>query len=345
MNTRTALRRMAAQAFPDDERLRRMVPEAERAHGLHRILGDPRLYPVPDPVPRGRRWGPVLVVGVVVVAVLAAVAVFVLPGPVGERPLPEVAGPAPAPTLTTGADPAEVLGRLADRAAAQPPLPAEPFDYMHSVGWGLTESEDGLPVRPEEEDRGELESWLNADGLGRLRHWGGTTGNEVYDSGADRPVDLVGESGWVPRVADLPTDPAALEAALLALRQAPYEVTLLYDLMVRTWGYQVLEPQQQAAFLRLLATKDDVRVLGPATDRVGRGGIAVVLSQTQDGPIDPTTGLPYFSSVVTNTLILDQQTGALLSAERVETEGDGSTVSNTTVLLATGRVGSIAERP
>ena len=248
-------------------------------------------------------------------------------------------------------EPPELLSRLADRAAAQPPLPAGPFDYLHTRGWLPTDTvltdgplpagtpvPFGDPVPAGDEDWRESEAWSDADGRGRLRHWGNTTGDEVFDSGTDAPVDLERP----PRAAHLPTDSAALEAALLALRTEPADISHLYDLMTRTWAHQVLDPPVQAAFLRLLATKDNVRVLGPATDRLGREGVAFATSE--ESTLGEARSRP--TSTTAHTLIFDPQTGALLTDERVRIGPDGRLMLRSALaLLHTGRVASIGERP
>jgi hypothetical protein len=256
-----------------------------------------------------------------VTAVLAAVAVFLLPG--AAQPLPQVAAPAPA----TEIDSAEVLGQLADLAAAQPPPPAKPFDYLHLITWG------GPPGEPEL--RTEDEVWLNDDGVGRRLS---TTDGEVSDTGARDPV---GDFGPPPRMPDLPTDPAALEAALLATRTG-YDTSHLYDLMIRTWHFEVLDPQVNAAFLRLWATKDDVQVIGPTTDRLGRQGIGVTLTVVEYRASEPSVPSGF---VTTHTLVLDPQTGAPLGYDRYETYNDQPSMRNATAWLETGRVDSIDERP
>jgi hypothetical protein len=340
VSERTELQRMAAQAFPDQERLHRMVPEAARARGLQQILGERRLHAVPPPASGGRRWDPAMVVGVVVVWVLVAVAVFVLPGTVGERPLPEVAGPAPAPAPAPVADPAEVLGQLADRAAAQPPVPAKPSDYVRVMAWGPTTvfadgvetDRSGDPVIAGQEELVESESWSDADGFGRTRIRLG----EGSDSGTGSVTDIGSGAG---EVRYLPADPAAFEAALLALRAGGWETPSVYDRMVLIWSGQVVEPPVQAAFLRLLATKDGVQVLGPVTDRVGRQGLAVTVSH----PGRPTGQSS--PNRIDYRFVVDPATGALLEYERADFDRDRCTSRRGTVWLDRGRVDSIAEFP
>jgi hypothetical protein len=336
MNMRTALRRMAAQAFPDDERLRRMVPEAERARRLHRILGDRRLHPVPDPAPGGRRWAPVLGVGVVVVAVLAVVAVFVLPGSVGDPPLTGTADQAlPAPSVTT--DLATTLAQLADRAAAQPPVADGPYDYVHVRGIYPTRLEypDGTVTIEEDEVR-DRETWAGDDGVGRVVDSYPDQG-DAHDGG---PMD---ES---PRV-DLPTDPAALEDVLVSEVWNPLRTPTLYFAMEQVWSTQVVQPPAQAAMLRLLASKPDVRVVGPTTDRLGRPGFAVAVTETGEIRGD---AVDKRRAVIEHTLIFDQRTGGLLAFEAVvveggETSGPRPLSWGHLMLLEATRVGSLDERP
>jgi hypothetical protein len=335
MNTRTALRRMAAQAFPDEERLRRMVPEAERARRLHRILGDRRLHPVPDPASRGRRWVPVLGVGVVVVAVLAAVAVFVLRGPVGDPPLTGAAGQAPpAPSVTT--DLATTLAQLADRAAAQPPVADGPYDYVHVRGIYPTRLvyPDGTVTIEEDEVR-ERETWAGDDGVGRAVD--SFPGGEAHESG---PIEEF------PRL-DLPTDPVALEDVLVSEVWNPLRTPTLYFAMEQVWSTQVVQPSVQAALLRLLASKPDVRVVGPTTDRLGRPGLAVEVTETGEIRGD---AVEKRRAVIEHTLIFDQQTGGLLAFEAVvidggENPGPRPLSRGHLMLLEATRVGSLDERP
>jgi len=342
MNTRTALRRMAAQDVPTADRMRRASPEGLRAHSLHRILGARRAHPTPEPAPGGRRWGPVLVVGVVVVAVLAAVAVFVLPGAVGERRLDGVAEPALAPSLPpiTSTDVREVLEQLADRAAARPPLPDAEFDYIRTTSWEAPTLPDGQPDLDAPRVQQDSEAW-RGDAEQRLVHLEG--GRIVRDSGVG--------SAYAPRVADLPTEPDALADVLSA--QIPQILVEARPCLVMQWlwWHQAIQPQVQAAFLRLLATRGEVRLEGPVTDPIGRQGIAVVVTDRGTVFGDPPGAE---QAVVESTLVLDPATGDVLHRAPVLVRGgEGSyayagphpvTLGSTTV-VGTGRVDSTTERP
>lgn len=336
MNTRTALRRMAAQTFPDDERLRRMVPDAERARRLHRILGDRSPRSVPGPASAGRPWGPVLLVGVAVVAVLAAVAVFVLPGPVGDPPLTGTADQAgPAPMTTT--DLATTLPQLADRAAAQPPPADGPYDYVHVRGIypsGVLYPDGTFTV--EDDEVRDRETWSGDDGVGR-----------AVDTfvGRGGPHDSGPTEGFA-RL-DLPTDPAALEDVLVSEVWNPLRTPTLYFAMEQVWSSQVVRPPVQAALLRLLASKQDVRVAGPTTDRLGRPGLAVEVTETGEIRGDAADKR---RAVIEHTLIFDQRTGGLLAFEAVVVEGGEDPGPRPrsrghVMLLTATRVGSLDERP
>jgi hypothetical protein len=303
--------------------------------------GSPADERPPTAAPGHRRWGPVLVVGVVVVAVLAAVAVFVLPDPVQDRPLDEVAGPAPAPALTTSTDPAEALRQLADRAAAQPPVAGGRFDYVHTREWDRPRdpaTNQFIPDLPESQH--DSQRWRGA-GPGRVVAFVDEEFQFDQEVPAQRPLT------------DLPTEPDALERDLLT-GEPSVDVWpsgpcfAMRDL----WEGQVVEPQVQAAFLRLLASKDRIRLVGPVHDRLDRQGIAVEV--TEPAALGPTADAQKPDFV--HALILDPQTGSLLSWDSILVGGGGdplihvdteSGVVNVglTTWVSTGRVGSVDERP
>jgi hypothetical protein len=350
MSNRTGLERMAAQAFPTDDELRAMAPDHERAHGPHRIMREQRLRTaVPGRGPGHRRWGPILAVGVAVTAVLAAVAVFVLPGPVGDPPLTGTADHAPsAPALTGTADqtppvpamtvePASTLDELAERAAAQPALADEPYDYVHvrrirpDVVSSLPDLSDAAVVGESVVDQ---ERWASDDRLERN-----------LESSYDQELDM-SYVGGPPRLA-LPTDPAALEDVLVSNGWSPLRTVSRYYGMENAWSNQVIEPPVQAALLRLLASDPDVRVVGPSTDRLGRPGLAVAVTETGEFR-GHEPGKEH--AVIEHTMIFDQRTGALLAHENVLVEGGENagprplSLGHEMVVTAT-RVGSTTDRP
>jgi hypothetical protein len=77
------------------------------------------------------------------------------------------------------------------------------------------------------------------------------------------------------------------------------------------WSRQVVTRQVQSALLSILATQPDLIVEGMATDRAGRQGIAI--STTARSPQERTPAMRY-------VLIIDPDTGMLLSAEEVALE-------------------------
>jgi hypothetical protein len=337
MSNRTGLERMAAQAFPTDDELRAMAPDHERAHGPHRIMREQRLRTaVPGRGPGHRRWAPIAVVGVAVTAVLAAIAVFVLPGPVGDGPLTGTADQVPpAPAMT--AQPATTLEQLAERAAAQPPVADGPFDYVHVRGiYPVTYLHpDGTGTVEGDEVR-DRESWTSDDGTGRALDSYPDLGQE-YDWGPDD------ES---PRL-DLPTDLVALEDVVVSESWNPLRTPTLYFAMERVWSTQVVQPPVQAAMLRLLASKPEVRVVGPTTDRLDRPGLAVEVTETGEIRGD---AVDKRRAVIEHTMIFDQQTGGLLGYEAVlleggEFPGPHPLSRGHILLLEATRVGSLEERP
>jgi hypothetical protein len=325
VNTRSALRRVAAQSFPDEDRLQVMVPDAERTRRLHRILDDRRLHPVPDPAPGGRRWGPVLVIGVAVVAVLVAVAVFVLPGPVGERPLVGPADPVPAPTATVAPGPNDVLRQLADLAAAQPAAPPGRFDYVHTLTFGAQEGPESWNER---------ESWVDATRYGRVANGGP----------ADRGDFAVAEGPAImPAPVALPSDPERLDRYLRDRSQGQSDDPGPFLALRSLWTEQVIEPATQAALLRLVAARPDARVVGPVTDRAGREGIEVRV-------IEPTLQRGGPSYVLEHGFVFDQETGALLVCDLEVRDPDSASGSaplsmGYVLLLGSGRVDTVGERP
>jgi hypothetical protein len=279
---------MAAQGFPTDDELRAMAPDHERAHGPHRIMRDQRLRTaVPGRGPGHRRWAPIAVVGVAVTAVLAAIAVFVLPGPVGD---PSLTGPGPGPALTT-TDPVVVLEELADRAARRTPLPDERYDYVHAVIAGMTGPDDPAPVLV----RYELRSWLADDGSARYQQRGLDDVTRGRTGDYDQTNGPLGGAGRL----DLPTDPDAL-SALLATRELADDGSAAG--LIRSIGSiseQVVEPQVQASALRMLASRPGVRIERDAVDATGRRGTAAVATLSSDPAgavseealiVDPATG-------------------------------------------------------
>jgi hypothetical protein len=313
--TRAAVERMAAQAVPTPQQLHRADPTPEQE--LAAILARPRLGIAPPPPTRRRSWRPVLVV-CAVLAVLGALVVLVPALHGGQAPT-AVAPDAPATTSappprgaplsyrTTGVetDPAALMRRLADRAAAQPAPPRTgDISYVRIQGGGrrLSDSNPGYYVYGSE-------FWSAPDGSWQMV---GTP-----EGGPPEPPMQHGPEEGTPR-SSLSTDPAELERFLLATDKGvfysptPLAADWLSDLASRRQK-EVLDPAVQAAFLRVIATKEGMTVAGAVTDRVGRRGVGV--SATLHNPPEiggyPTVG-PESQDI---TLIFDPDTGALLDYE------------------------------
>ncbi len=97
-----------------------------------------------------------------------------------------------------------------------------------------------------------------------------------------------------------PTTPAELFAAVQRKWGGGERTDQLFTAIQTVWNTQPVRPGVHAAFLRLLAHRPDINLVGPVVDRAGRPGIAV-----------GTSG-PYGE----HHLIFDQTTGATLASER-----------------------------
>jgi hypothetical protein len=241
--------------------------------------------------------------------------------------------------LGRGADPAAAaaLNRAADNAAAQPAAGA---GYRHTKSEGANLSGVGgwpdhpngiwalVPVT--------REIWARSDGSGRVIE---TRGEPIWFGPADKAAwvavgspDLRGTpssdttfsltpSGLAPgtpqawpgslyyeNVDALPTDVAALrhvidERAAAGGGATDYErFTIVGDLLRET----VAAPQVRAALYRVAAGLGDVELIGSMTDRAGRTGTAVSMTNGQS-----SRGLER------RVLIFDPRTSALLAEEDV----------------------------
>ncbi|MCO1658273.1 hypothetical protein [Pseudonocardia humida] len=126
----------------------------------------------------------------------------------------------------------------------------------------------------------------------------------------------------------------------------PLRTPSLYDGMEGLWSGQAVEPSVRAARLRLLDSKPEVRVVGPTTDRLGRPGPAVTVTETGEFRGDPVQGR---AGVVEHELVFDQRTGGLLAHEPVLLDGGEHAgprpLSLGHEMLTATRVGSTDERP
>ncbi|GAB2593992.1 hypothetical protein Aab01nite_82460 [Paractinoplanes abujensis] len=154
---------------------------------------------------------------------------------------------------------------------------------------------------------------------------GPRTRRDIDHPNRSRTYPLGGTSLTAAQLEALPTDPAALRRWLLKLfkdvgmaEQTDYALFwsgrhLAFDLPV--------PPGVRAAAYRMLADVKGVTLLGPATDRRGRPGLAVACTRTGDNGKAGQT-----------SLIIDPRTGQAL-AEEDRTAGE---LTRYTILLRTG---------
>lgn len=326
----STVRRLAAHPAPTAEDLERIAPPEHRAATLARILADdvaphgrPNTAPS-APRPRGRRV-PVLAGATVALAAAVAVAVAVLPAP-GPEPFTTPALLTYTPT-EMGNDPMSVLDQLAERAAAQPPSgEAGRFAYVRTRGWyfDVVVTDAGATARVNPTER---EQWTAADGEGRIEET--RSGERTRTSGRYGGRELSS-------VQPLPTDPAALAAAIRPVDDQP---AAWMDAVASELLRRPVPPAVQSALLQVLARQRGLAVAGKVTDRAGRAGVALS-AVSRDG-----------GQTTKHILILDPATGAPLAQERVQLTGDLRTfvelpaTESYTLWLDTGWVDSVDERP
>jgi hypothetical protein len=242
--------------------------------------------------------------------------------------------------LGRGVDPAAAasLNRVADVAAMQPAAPTDGYRHTKSAGahlWGIGGTADRpngiwvlVPV--------EREIWVKPDGSGRLIErrgapvWFGPADKAAWvaegspDLGVKPLTDTAfgpSPSGLAPgtpqagpgslyyqNVDALPTDVGALrriidDRAAAGGGSTDYErFTIVGDLLRET----VAAPQVRAALYRVAAGLGGVELIGSMTDRAGRTGTAVGMTNEQS-----SRGLER------RILIFDPQTSVLLAEEDV----------------------------
>ncbi len=265
----------------------------------------------------------------VVTAVLAAVAACVVPGPV-ERARPE---PAPAAAPITATDAGDALRQLADRAAAQPPPPDGRYDYVHTVEWtedGIGIAEDAVAPGPA---RIETRAWMGIDGsLRREQQLIDETG-----AGSFPPHEVSFPPDGRGGAEEIPIDPVALRE-FLAGTWPPEGSAPLIGAVALLHQSRVVEPEEMAAILGVLAAEDGLGVELRAVDLLGREGVAVTGHRVAAG--------------VTHrrSLILDATTGALLGTDQTSLDagapaGSRPSTGARIAFAGSGRVDTIGERP
>jgi hypothetical protein len=277
-----------------------------------------------------RRWSLDRTLGLRRSRIAVTVAALALVALVGSGLLPLGRGPDPAA--------AAALNRAADVAAAQPAGSATGYRHTKSEGAFLS-GVGGWPDHP----NGvwalvpvTREIWVGPDGSGRLVE---TRGEPIWFGPADRAAwvaigspDLRGEpaadtrfgptppgvepgtpqawpgSLYYENLDALPTEVGALRREIDARAAAgggatDYErFTIVGDLLRETVG----TPQLRAALYRVAAELSGVELVGTMTDRAGRTGIAVSMTNDQS-----SRGLER------RVLIFDPDTSMLLAEEDV----------------------------
>ncbi|MFC4603497.1 hypothetical protein [Rhodococcus kronopolitis] len=222
----------------------------------------------------------------------------------------------------------ELLMHLADQAERQPPARGVgPYEYVKTRGWYLStdQTADGVVIRSEiaEIDR---EQWRADDGSGRFIE----TENGQTNSRDVGPQD----HPWI-RL-DVGSPPSSqLRNRLLDMgagRTTPQWFAAFTD----TWNSQIVSPGLQSSLLRILADQNGIEVLGAVEDRVGRPGVAVSATTSDERLV----------------LVLDEATGALLDYEQIALTAAAASVPiplpstvSYTVWLDAAHVRSTTDRP
>jgi hypothetical protein len=260
-------------------------PDSPAAVSLYRrITAQP-----PPAIPGWRRRSVGIPVGAgLAAAAAAAVALALIPG--------TPAGPQTAA--------AAVLGQVALTAASQPAGAAPgPGRYVYvkaivelrgSSGYGASKSDACLQT---------VQDWAAPDGSGR-QVVGPATGScdlslpsQVFPPG--QKLDDLAYSG----VTGLPANPAALGQFIVRHFEGGQPDNVATFQFAGTFLQAGARPQVRAALYRLIGSLPGIQSLGPMTDRLGRHGIGIGLTDE------------YFG--VRNVLIFDPATSAVLEREGV----------------------------
>lgn len=213
--------------------------------------------------PARRRTWPAVLAGTAVLAA-AAVAAGVLTRPAAR---PTAVG---RPPVTAVLDAAAV--RAAHGAGAgHPPGPGQYLYVKEVVAKGLG-SGQGCPEAPMT-----VQAWVAADGSGRQI---GTFPAPCGKMNFDQTYRKGGLPGWLSaylQAGSLPTDPAALQLAIVRRFEHGHSrpsATFAYAAMFLNAGSP---PALRAALYRVIEALPGVQNLGPARDRLGRTGQGVGL--------------------------------------------------------------------
>jgi hypothetical protein len=238
---------------------------------------------------------------------------------------------------------ARVLRKIAAVASARPapkPVTRGQFRYTKSVVGYMSGGKGWNAVSP-----GVREIWLGPTG-GRIHErWGKPTFPTAADRqnwiAAGRPqVNPREDSGNIPPVAplNLPTDPDALYAELhdRAVGHGSGTRPEMFTLVGDALRESDASPALRASLYEVAARIPGVELVGPATDRIGRHGVAVAYV---DGKLHER-----------HELIFDPRTAALLGEEYVELDGNSygypsGTVTGYATYVASAIVDRLGARP
>jgi hypothetical protein len=239
---------------------------------------------------------------------------------------------------------APLLQKLATVARVQPAgkaLTAGHFQYTRSLVGTMSGGQDWNAVTP-----GVRQIWLAPNGSGYLyERWGNPTFPTDTDRGAwiaaGRPrVMPRHDNGKLPPSPPrrLPTDPDTLYNTLHddAVGAGNSTYAEMFTLVGDSLRESDASPALRASLYDVAARIPGVELVGPATDRLGRHGVAVAYV---DGKIHER-----------HELIFDRRTSALLGEEYVQLDGNpysypSGTVTGYATYVVSGVVDKIGEKP
>lgn len=280
--------------------------------------------PGPAPALRRRRLFVPALTGAAVAGMSAVVALALLPG--------SAAGPDFAA--------AAVLGHAALTAARQPAAAAAgPGQYVYveaieGMRVSMTTGGTGLCVQT-------VQDWAAPDGSGRQVASVPAVSCGLVIPSRTFPKGALLDGEVYPGAVGLPTDPAALQQFIVRHFQGGHPSAGSTFQFAGTFLQSGAPPQVRAALYRMIESLPEIESLGPMTDKLGRHGVGVAL--TQHG--------------VRNVLIFDPATSAVLQREGVVadpsqvhirpagTPFSAGEVINYTVYQASGVVSSVTAVP
>ncbi|UCM88087.1 CU044_5270 family protein [Streptomyces marincola] len=248
---------------------------------------------------RGRRVGVVPAVAAGMAATAGVAALVLLPEAGGDAGRAHAVTPPPLRYVSAAADrsASEVLGEIADRAAALPEPTGKAVGTRYRV-WSLSTQVASGSVTSEVVATDVRNEWHPDGSLTQIQETpeGAETFTDAPSAYAQpAPAGDEAFAAWLEAAHGRPTgDIMALQAAA-------------HDLVTQ----QALGPDQRAAFLRMLAGTEGLEYDGEVTDRAGRDGQAF-------SAVSSSSGLP-----TRYTFIIDPATGDVLGQEDTLTESAG----------------------